>query len=200
MRQTVKVLRAVAVLALVSACGRVAGDAGDSSTANEFSLVFTGNPNGGTNVGAFTNLAFSVDRQHASRAYAVPDREYAELPGLIKSYDFTECGPGSPELLERNITALTKGDLVEVDTVDLEVLPGRSLSASDLAGGVCYGYRVEGGAWKWKFAVQPFTYDTASDRWRAHLAGPEGPLDAIKLVFGRNVPSMALARVTYRAR
>lgn len=207
MKQYLSVLPALLVFAFTPACGRIATDEADSgapsstgvgsaSENHEYALRFSGATPAGTYIGMFVNLAFTIDRSQPVRDFFAPDPNDARLPGLIKSYDLMDCGGGGTSALERTVKSLLRGELAEVESLEIEAVidPPEQEGA-----GVCFGYRTAAGSWTWKRTLVPFIYESATDRWRAHLAGPHEPTDAIKLAFGGRAPTRRLTRVTYKA-
>jgi hypothetical protein len=83
--------------------------------------------------------------------------------------------------------------------VDVEMLP-QTQRDHKWTGGVCYGYREPGGKWRWNFARTPFSFDAATQKFRAHIPVERGPIDAMKLVFDYTVPQQFVSSVSVTTR
>jgi hypothetical protein len=158
-----------------------------------FVFDFSGSPRGGVYAGNFNNFAFSLNLREPVRKLSVRSGE----PGtdVIATYDYAACSRGQETLLERQIGSLSRGDATFVDYIDIEMLP---LHQKDLKweGGVCYGFRSDGGTWHWRLTSTPLTYDQTSDRVRARVWVKEPGVDAVKLVFDASVPPQYVRTVT----
>ena len=158
-----------------------------------FVLDFASSPDGGVFAGNFNNFAFTLALREPVRKIAV--RRDEQRTDVIATYDYADCTRGQEALLERPLRELAAGDAAWVDRVDIEMMPFPQKGLK-WEGGVCYGYRQAGGAWRWHLDTTPLIHDAATNRVRARIWVKEANIDALKLVFDTTVPRQLVRTVT----
>ena len=177
--------------------------AGDPSMDNQaangqkYVLDFSNSPNRGIRVGKFHNFGFRIDLKNAVKNISVPLGN-RRLPDLVATFDYAGCMKGQEFLLESAVRELPPGDAAWVDEVEV-VMVSSLKQESRGTSGICYGVR-EAGKWYWNFTSTPLTYDSAANSFRARIAVKRGPIDAIKLVFGQEVPPLFLTNLSFTTR
>jgi hypothetical protein len=190
-------LSTLLIFAVSPACGRTASP-GDTRTSSAYVLDFTPSAAGGAYVGKMINLAFTIDVTQPVRELNVPSSGGARSEYVVGS-DLVSCEERAALAVESSVASLATGTTAAVETLEIQLLP-ESMPGIPWKGGACYGYRGADGRWSWNFDVVPLIFDSEANVWRTTLSINQPSVDALKVVFSRDVPHLRLTKATYYAK